>query len=331
MRGKSAIWGITIQAQAAGLVRKQIIWNALFVGDLDILVRICRTTHFSSGPTLANAIIGADLVGRGGGTRPCPGPQSLTYPQSPAMGVACLPPPPPAQLRQQGTAETFLRQLLTDRVRCVRTRPRTSASARERRVRADGVTRAGGVRRAAPRGDAGNMSSTTEVVNVLRDNRHVAARTAFFGCVGGLTRCLGVTTRPGPWLSLAVLLLNAFTRHEGGPYLRQTLQPAMRPVLEDPVGFEIDPRLILPGEGGMPADAVPLPTWLRPADASHPVPIGRRPPIPVGARCQTLRPTDARLWRLSCGSSSACKTRPTTCPSRCAGSASRSAPSASPA
>jgi len=38
---------------------KQKIWNLLFVGDLGILIRICRSTQFSNGPTLANSIIGA--------------------------------------------------------------------------------------------------------------------------------------------------------------------------------------------------------------------------------------------------------------------------------
>ena len=65
----------------------------------------------------------------------------------------------------------------------------------------------------------GNIACSNEVVNVLRDN------------------------------SLAVLLLNAFTRHEGGPYLRATLQPAMLPVITDPAGYEIDPRRMPPHEG----------------------------------------------------------------------------------
>jgi hypothetical protein len=102
------------QALADNLRIKQHLWNRLFVGDLSVLVRICRATEFSSGPTLANAIIGTRL--RPGRVR-CGWRSNGRVPS-----VAAL-------LRQQGSAESFLRLLLTDRIRCARTalsRPCTS-------------------------------------------------------------------------------------------------------------------------------------------------------------------------------------------------------------
>ena len=87
--------------------------------------------------------------------------------------------------------------------------------------------------------------------------------------------------------SLAVLLLNAFTRHEGGPYLRQTLQPAIVPLLDDSSGYEIDPRLLPANEGTSPVTCrASRPSW------TH---IGQVDVL------QTLRGIGRGWWRRSRG------------------------------